>query len=59
LLLTLAATWSGQQSLAWGAAGHEWATEITIETLPDDIPASVRNPAIGTRADPEDPLVFS
>lgn len=39
LLLTLAA-WG------WGATGHEWATGIAIEKLPDGIPAFVRDPAV-------------
>jgi hypothetical protein len=25
--------------------GHEWATSITIEKLPDDVPVFVRDPA--------------
>jgi hypothetical protein len=34
------------QAWAWGATGHEWATGIAIEKLPDDIPAFVRDPAV-------------
>jgi hypothetical protein len=30
----------------WGATGHEWATGIAIEKLPDDIPAFVRDPTV-------------
>jgi len=33
-------------ALGWGATGHEWATEIAIEELPDGIPAFVRDPAM-------------
>ena len=29
-----------------GRTGHEWATGIAIEKLPDDIPAFVRDPAM-------------
>ena len=39
------ATWRGQ-SFGWGAPGHEWATAIAIEKLPDDIPAFVRDSAV-------------
>jgi hypothetical protein len=31
---------------AWGATGHEWATGIAIEKLPDDVPAFVHDPAM-------------
>ena len=44
MLLAVAATWPGQQAFGWGATGHEWATGIAIEKLPDDIPAFVRDP---------------
>jgi hypothetical protein len=30
----------------WGTTGHEWATGIAIEKLPDDIPAFVRDPVV-------------
>src|SRR5215510_7705451 len=46
VLLAVAATWPGQQAFGWGATGHEWATGIAIEKLPDDIPAFVRDPAV-------------
>ena len=46
LLLALSATWPGQHAFGWGATGHEWATGIAIEKLPDNIPALVRDPAI-------------
>ena len=42
----MAATWRGQQAFGWGATGHEWATGIAIEKLPDDMPAFVRDPAV-------------
>ena len=29
-----------------GRTGHEWATGIAIEKLPDDMPAFVRDPAM-------------
>ena len=45
LLLTLAATWPGQQAFGWGATGHEFVSGIAIEKLPDDVPAFVRDPA--------------
>jgi hypothetical protein len=40
----LAAMWPSL-AWAWGATGHEWATGIAIEKLPDDIPALVRDRA--------------
>jgi len=46
VLLAVAATWPGQQAFGWGATGHEWATGIAIEKLPDDIPAFVRDSAV-------------
>jgi hypothetical protein len=46
LLLTAAATWPGQAAWGWGATGHEWATAIAIEKLPDEVPAFVRDPAM-------------
>ena len=46
VLLAVAATWPGQQAFGWGATGHEWATGIAIEKLPDDILAFVRDPAV-------------
>jgi len=45
VLLTVVAAWPGQQALGWGGMGHEWATSIAIETLPEDVPAFVRDPA--------------
>jgi len=48
-LLAVAATRPGQQAFAWGATGHEWATGIAIEKLPDDIPAFVRDSAVRPR----------
>jgi hypothetical protein len=44
-LLAAAVIWPGQQALGWGATGHEWATGIAIEKLPEGIPAFVRDPA--------------
>ena len=46
VLLTVAATWPGQQVFGWGATSHECATGIAIEMLPVDIPAFVRDPAM-------------
>ena len=46
VLLTLAMTWPGQLAFGWGATGHEWATGIAIEKLPEDIPLYVRAPTI-------------
>src|SRR5262245_2329744 len=37
VLLALAATWPAQQAFGWGATGHEWATGIAIEKLPDEV----------------------
>ena len=31
-------------ALAWGATGHEWVSGITIEKLPDSVPAFIRTP---------------
>lgn len=44
-LLAAMVIWPAQQALGWGATGHEWATGIAIEKLPEDIPAFVRDPA--------------
>jgi hypothetical protein len=44
-LLAVVATWPGQQAFGWGVTGHECATGIAIEKLPDDIPAFVRCPS--------------
>jgi len=46
LLLAVAAAWPGQQAFGWGATGHEWATGIAIEKLPDEVPAFVRDPTM-------------
>jgi hypothetical protein len=32
--------------LGCDATGHEWATGIAIEKLPEDVPAFVRDPAV-------------
>jgi len=45
-LLAVAAAWPRQQAFGWGATGHEWATGIAIEKLPDEVPAFVRDPAM-------------
>src|SRR5215467_14345398 len=45
LAMVVAVIGPAGQVLAWGATGHEWATSIAIEKLPDDIPAFVRDPA--------------
>ncbi len=46
VLLTAAIASSAGQALGWGATGHEWATGIAIEKLPEDVPAFVRDPAM-------------
>ena len=45
MALIAALGWS-TEALAWGASGHEWATGIAIQALPEDIPAFVRDTAV-------------
>ena len=50
-LAVLAASLVPATAFAWGATGHEYASGIAAETLPDEIPAFVRTPqAIATIA---------
>jgi hypothetical protein len=46
LAIAAVLTWPVGQALGWGATGHEWATSIAIEKLPDDISTFVRDPAM-------------
>ena len=45
VLLAMAVGWPSL-AWAWGATGHEWATGIAIQQLPDDVPPFVRDPAV-------------
>jgi adenylate cyclase len=40
------AIWPAGHAFGWGATGHEWATGIAIEKLPEDVPAFVRDPTM-------------
>jgi hypothetical protein len=44
-IAVLAVVWPSW-AWAWGGTGHEWATGIAIEKLPDDVPAFVRDPVM-------------